>query len=32
LTEEIALSDAPERARQLLEGKIRGRIVVDTQR
>ena len=32
LTEEIPLSDAPDRAAQLLEGKIRGRIVVNTQR
>jgi len=32
LTEEIALSQVPERAALFLQGQIRGRIVVDTNR
>jgi NADPH:quinone reductase-like Zn-dependent oxidoreductase len=32
LTEEISLSQAIERAALVLQGKIRGRIVVDTNR
>jgi acrylyl-CoA reductase (NADPH) len=32
LTEEIALSQSTERAAELLQGQIRGRIVVNTNR
>ena len=32
LTTEIALSDAPATARDLLDGRVRGRTVVDTGR
>jgi acrylyl-CoA reductase (NADPH) len=32
LTEEIALTQAPERAAALLQGQIRGRLVVNTNR
>jgi acrylyl-CoA reductase (NADPH) len=32
LTEEIGLSQALERAAGLLEGRVRGRVVVDTRR